>query len=352
MTTAIHTRQSELTPYEAEQIRRIAAWKSEPPNPLSELWKRIALPAARAIERIIPDRVVRAAIMKSYDASELLADREDVRRRAGVRDLVELRQGPLERSDRLAIEVGSSAQALGAVEGAATGAGGILTTFLDVPLLFVLALRAIRKIAHCYGYPMVHHKDRHFALGVMAAALAGSLEVRRERIHRLRELEELLIEETQEEILTEEALSFLFQIELLGDIPGIGAISGAALNWLFMRRVDETARMVFQERWLRENGKVEHIEPAEAPARHLAGGWSGALRRATYAGGYSLGFGATLPVYAVASLFRPMDNALVRGLRDGATAATERVDRVAAWTRGETPPPADDQQRAPALAPA
>ena len=324
-----------LTPYEADQVRRIAAWKSEPPNALSELWKRVSLPVARAIEPIIPDRAVRAAITRSYDASERLAGREDIQRRAGVRDLAELAHGRLERCDRLAIETGASAQALAAAEGAATGAGGLLTTFLDVPLLFILGLGTIRRIGHCYGYPLEHHKDRHFALGVMAAALAGSLEVRRQRIHRLRELEDLLIEETEEDILLEEALSFLFQLEIFADIPGIGAISGAALNWHFMRRVDQTARMVFQERWLRDNGKVEQIEPAEVHARHLAPGWAGTLNRVAYSGCYYLGFGVALPAFAVASLFRPNhNNALFQGLRDGAAAATERADQVAAWTQG------------------
>jgi hypothetical protein len=341
-----------MTPYEADQVRRIAAWKSEPPNPLSELWKRLSLPAARAIDRIIPDRAVQAAITKAYDASERLAGQEDIKRRAGVRDLSELAQGPLERCDRLAIEAGGSAQVLGAVEGAVTGAGGLLTTFLDVPLLFVLALATIRRIGHCYGYPLEHHKDRHFALGVMTAALAGSLEVRRERVHRLRELEDLLVEETEEDIILEEALSFLFQLEIFADIPGVGTISGAALNWHFMRRVDETARMVFQERWLRDIGKVEHIEPVEAHARHLALGWTGTLNRVAYSGCYCLGFGVALPAYAVASLLRPIDDALFRGLRNGATAATERIDQLAAQARGGSVSSVEGQEATPALAPA
>jgi hypothetical protein len=328
MSKARNTHRSELTPYEADQVRRIAAWKSEPPNPVSELWKRITLPVARRIEKIIPERVVRAAIMKAYDASEVLAARGDIRRRAGVRDIAELQHRPLEDCDRLAIGVGAEAEAVAAVEGALTGAGGILTTFLDVPLLFVVGLAAIRRIGHCYGYPLEHHKDRHFVLGVMIAALADSLAVRRERIHQLRELEELLIEETQEDILTEEALSFLFQLEVFEGVPGVGTISGGVLNWLFMQRIEETARMVFQARWLRDKGKIDHVEPVKVHARLLARGWAGTLNRLAYSGCYSLGFGASLPLYAVASLFRTTDSALPRGLHDGAAAAARSVDQL------------------------
>ena len=335
-THAVH--RSELTPYEAEQVRRIAAWKSEPPHSLGELWKRATLPAAHAIERAIPHRVVRAAITRAYDASEVLAGEEDVKRRARISDLADLRQGPLERCDRLAVAIGSAAEGLAAVEGAATGAGGLFTTFLDVPLLFVLGLRTIRKIGHCYGYPLARHQDRHFVLGVMTVAMAASLDIRRERIHRLRELEELLIEETQEDVLTEEALSVLFQLEIFGEIPGVGAISGGVLNWHYMRRVVETARMLFQERWMRDNDKLTYVDPAEVHPRHLASGWSGTLNRVAYSGCYGLGFGLALPVYAVASLLRPMDNALTRGLRDGAAAALERSGGFVERTRGLSHP--------------
>jgi hypothetical protein len=334
MSTQVQAQPAKLTAYESEQVRRIAAWKSEPPNPLSELWKRITRPGVKLIERTIPDRLVRSAIEKGYDITEILAGEEDIQRRAGVKDLGELRDKPLEECDRLAEQVALAAQALAVAEGAVTGAGGMLTTLLDVPLLFILALRTIIKTGHCYGYPFHHRKGRHFALGVLIAAISGSLEVRRQRISRLRELEDLLLEETQEEIIAEELLSFLFQLEIFEEVPGVGVISGAVLNVTFMHRVDVTARRVFQERWLRDNGKITVIEPAESHPRALAAGWSGALGRAAYAACYGVGFGVAVPVCMVGLLFRPMNNALTRGLRDGATAADQQAQRALGWMRG------------------
>ena len=312
----------ELTDYEREQVRQIADWKSEPPNPLSELWKMITLPVARLIERVVPDSVVRAAIDRSYDAAELLAGRRDIRHRAGVKSLPEMRRKPLEECDAVAKQVGIAAQAAATgARGAATGAGGVLTTAADVPLLFVLALRTILKIGHCYGYSLDHRKDRPFVVGILIAATSGSLETRRQRLDQLHQLEDLLLEETQEEILAEEALTFLFQLEEFEEVPGIGAISGGLLNLTFMHRVDVTARRVFQERWLCDNGKVGVIAPTEVPARVLAPGWTGALGRAAYSGCYYVGFGASLSFWMAASLLRSTDNALARGLRDGAMAA-------------------------------
>jgi hypothetical protein len=336
MKTQAETARTELTAYESEQVQQIATWKSKPPNPVSEMWKRIILPGARVVEKLIPDRVVQAAVEKSYDIAERLAGQEDIRRRAGVKDLHKLRDKPLEECDRLAKEVGLAAQTLAVAEGAATGAGGVLTTLVDVPLLFVLSLRTILRIGHCYGYPLEHQRSRHFVLGVLLTALSGSLETRRHRLNRLREIEELLIVETQEEIVTEELFSFLFQLEIFEEVPGVGAISGALLNLAFMHRVDMTAQRVFQERWLQDNGKVDLIAPAPESARHLAPGWAGALGRVAYSGCYGLGFGVALPVYAIATLFRPIDNAVTRGIRDGASAAVESAESMRNRARATT----------------
>ena len=167
-----------LTEYEAEQVRRIAEWKALPPNPFTEIWQTITLPVARVVERLIPERLAEVAIEKLDDLADLLAGQEDIKRRAGVDDLAELRHRPLEECDRLARQTGWTADVLGTAEGAATGAGGVWTTLLDIPLLFLLSLRTIRKIGHCYGYTLEAPSSRAFVLGVLITALSGSRESR------------------------------------------------------------------------------------------------------------------------------------------------------------------------------
>ena len=165
--------------------------------------------------------------------------------------------------------------------------------------------------------------------------MAGTLEARRTRLHRLRELEDLLIEEIQEEIFAEEVLSFLFQLEIFEGIPGVGPLSGAVLNGLFMRRVGEYGPDGLPGALAagKRQGPLDRAGPG-APLQLTGMGWSGALGRVAYSGCYCLGFGVALPVYAVASLLRPMDNALVRGLRDGAAAASDRAEKLTARARG------------------
>jgi hypothetical protein len=328
MSTTTEGGKSVLTAYEAEQVREIAAWKSKPPNSFAELFKRVTLGAADLLEKIIPDRPVEIAIDKLYSASEMLASQEDVMREAGVQDLAELRDKPLEFCDGLAFRVAAVSRIWATVEGAATGAGGVLTTMIDLPLLFVLSLRTIIKIGHCYGYPLDRQADKPFVLGVLVAALSGTLETKRGRLKQLREIEQLLLEETQEEIVAEEAISLLFQLEIFEEIPGIGALSGALLNLGFMNRVDNTARRVFQEHWLHDAGKVDVIEPLDTHDRHLAPGWAGTLGRAAYSTCYGLSFAATLPAWAVVSLFRSRDNDDTRGLSEGARDGVQAADRT------------------------
>ncbi len=252
----------QLTAYQSDQIAQIAAWKSRPPNPLSEILDRVTLPTAKLVEKIIPDVAVRFAIERSFELAVLLAGQEEIKRRGGVNDLSDLQKKQLEDCDRLALQTGIFSQVFSTVQGAVTGTGGALTTLIDIPLLFVLSLWTILKIGHCYGYPLDQRRDRHFILGLLITAISETSELRKQRLDDLHELEELLIEETQQEILAEEIMSILFLLEVFDGIPGIGAISGAILNLSFMRRVENTARRVFQERWLKDTGKVRSIAPA------------------------------------------------------------------------------------------
>jgi hypothetical protein len=282
-----------LTEYEAEQVREIAAWKSRPPNPFGELFKRIARPGSNLVERVLPDSLVKTAIDRAYDVAHRAAD--------GVAPP----ERSLEECDAEALGVGSTANVVALAEGALTGAGGPITTLVDMPLLFLLSLRTIVRIGRCYGYPLDQERDRKFVLGVMIAAASGSLAVRLDRLGQLRDVEDWFLYETQEEIITGELASLLFQLEVFGEVPGVGAVSGALLNLAFIKRIEVTSRRVFEERWLRDRGKVDVIEPEQTHARALAHGWAGALVRVAYAGGYSVGYATALPFWLVTSLVRP-----------------------------------------------
>ncbi len=342
MSASTHAKRHKLTDYEESQARAIALWKSAPPHPLSELWKMVLIPAAHLLGRVLPAPLVRFSIERAYDAAEFAAGQKDIELQAGVAELSELHKRPMEECDRLATRVGIAAELLATAEGVATGSGGVWTTLLDVPLVFVLALRTIIKVGHCYGYRLDQWKDRPFVLGVFIVATSNTLEDRRARLKQLREMEQFMLVQAQVNMVSEEVLSFIFQLEIFEDIPGIGAVTGGLLNLTFMQRIEHTARRVFQERWLLDNGKIEtELRPADVPARQLARGWRGAMGRAVYGGCYYAGFGAALPLWlavralpftggpALAAIGANGNGRTRTGQAAGATSARRRRARLA-----------------------
>ncbi len=319
--------ESRLTEYEQEQIEQIAQWKSQPPNPFAELFKQILLQFASLVEKVIPDNLVRSAIEQAYHVATLLDSEASIRRAAGVSELGELRHRPLEECDRLAHRESSIALIMATIEGGATGAGGALTTLVDIPLLFVLSLRTIRRIGHCYGYALDQERNKVLVMNILITATSGSLATRRARIDQLREIEHWVVEETEEDILAEEALALLLQLEVFESVPAVGLVSGALLNLAFVRRVELAARRIFQERWLEDNGKVRNIKPAEVHERHLVEGLRGAVGRAAYSGCYSLGFGAAVPLWLAASVARSLGRASRQSV-DHAWARIESARRL------------------------
>jgi hypothetical protein len=206
----------------------------------------------------------------------------------------------------------------------------VWTALLDVPLLFTLCLRTIIMTGHCYGYPLDRPTDKAWVLGALAVALSDTRHKRTQLMERLRRIEHLMLEEIQQDIVVEETASLLTQIEIFEDIPVFGAVTGGLLNLSVAHRADVTARHLFQERWLRDNGKLDTIEPAPdsslgIPTTH---GWDGAFARAGYSTVYGLSFGAAFPVHLLGMMFAPISRPITSGIRDGARAAIHGANAV------------------------
>lgn len=285
-----------LSEYETAQVERIAAWKGAYPNPVGELLRRTALPVARVVEKLIPNRLALASIDAAYRAAMITSGRPDQGRDEEATK-TSSSSANLEDCDRQSRMVGTFAQGIGTVEGAFTGAGGVWTTVLDIPLLFTLCLRTILKIGHCYGFALNQPRDKAWVLGAFAVALSSTRERRVELIAKLRDIEDLVLEQTEEQVVVEEAAALITQIEVFEDIPVFGAVTGALLNLSVVHKTDVTARRLFQERWLRTAGKIDAIEPVLSDNSLPSNvGWAGAFARLVYSTTRGVSFVAALPV--------------------------------------------------------
>ncbi len=147
-----------------------------------------------------------------------------------------------------------------ALEGAGTGAGGILLGIADFPLLLSIKMKFLFEVASAYGYDVRDYRERLFLLHLFQLAFA-----REEKKEDLIERVENWASEAESLPEKEEYLAHIdwkeFQLDyrdyidlakLLQLIPGFGAIVGAVANSRFLDLLSETAMNGYRMRWFSE----------------------------------------------------------------------------------------------------
>ncbi len=321
-----------LNDHEAEQVRAIALWKSERPSRLLESYRVLTRPLSRLAAKVVPRSLAKEALDRLEALAEFRDPAADIVEAAGVSALPDLLDRPLEECDRLALMVSVRSEHRALVEGmvpAAIGValpmgGGAAAAVADIPVLLEAAVRATRRVGHCYGFPLVGEADRRFVVAVLELANhEGPIGEVEERLGLWAEGGPPASKDDGSEASSAigEAVVDDLPIEA---IPIVGDVANLVMDYAFVRRVDATARRVFQERWLRANGKVESIAPAsESRRRSSVEGLVAVSSEVAYAGAYGVAFGvifpATLAALAVESV---APEVVLRGFRDGASAAT------------------------------
>lgn len=311
-----------LSPYEAARVREIAAWKSTRISRLTEVIDTLTTPVTWAVGHFIP----RNAVTRVVTSMEWVAHRSDplneVLKAAGVASLAELREGRLEECDALASMFTARAERFAVVESAATGFGGPL---FHVPAQLIAALRSITRIGHCYGYELDDSLGHAVVLDILEIATLDSLEERQRLIERLHTAidqqeealpgSEDLLHRTSRNLIAEEAVDL---------IPVVGTAVSFLFDSQFMHGVDEAARRIFQERWLRDHGRVEEIPPASLETRRSSLEEFGlALGQGLYCIGAVTGFTVSFPCRLVQHAVGRTSHSASSGARAGTDCAVK-----------------------------
>ncbi|MFV8826897.1 EcsC family protein [Alkalihalobacterium sp. APHAB7] len=145
-----------------------------------------------------------------------------------------------------------------AVEGAGTGAGGILLGMADFPLLLGIKMKFLFETASCYGYDVNNFRERLFILYLFQ--LAFSSEEKRKEVYEIVSNWDEYVQTvpTEEEYLENinwkefqlEYRDHIDLVKMLQLIPGFGAIVGAAANYHFLDVLGETAKNGYRMRLL------------------------------------------------------------------------------------------------------
>ncbi|KKK36411.1 ecsC [Mesobacillus campisalis] len=129
-----------------------------------------------------------------------------------------------------------------AIEGAGTGAGGILLGFADFPLLLSIKMKFLFEAASIYGFDTSKYEERLFLLYVFQLAFSGE-ETRRETYDLIREWEACknsLLEMDWKEF-QQEYRDYIDLVKMAQMLPGIGAVVGAYANYNLLDQLGETA---------------------------------------------------------------------------------------------------------------
>jgi hypothetical protein len=308
------------TPYEAAQIGEIAAWKSMLPSRISQAVDLLASPLTWVVGHVVP----RSAVTRIVASMETVAAQADipaeVARIAGVAGVPDLASRSLEECDRLACMFSARAERLALVEGTVFSLGG---PFVHVPQQLIASLRSVTRIGHCYGYTLGRPQDRALVIDVLEIAMLPDPAERIavvESLHAALDADGDSLGEAQDVLY--HATRTMFAEEALDLVPVVGTAVSFLFDNQFMHAVDVTARRIFQERWLRDRGRVASIPPAAVASRSSSIGEVGlAIGQCLYCVGAVAGFTTTFPCRMVQHAVGRPGSPIAAGSRHGSDRA-------------------------------
>jgi uncharacterized protein (DUF697 family) len=239
-----------MNEYELKAYDEILAWKRKLLKPSSVL-NRMSKKVQAKINGYIPEKVqtaITAAIKNMVQAT--LTGSQWITKKNQAAGLT------LEEKDRLVTEKLSNYRKTAVVEGAGTGAGGILLGLADFPLLLTIKMKFLFDAASIYGFDTKNYEERIFILQVFKLAFSSD-DVRNETFtvieHWEARKQEFLEMDWQE--FQQEYRDYLDFAKMLQMMPGIGAAVGAVVNYNLLDRLGETTKNCYRLRLLTSASK-------------------------------------------------------------------------------------------------
>ncbi|CAM3045153.1 EcsC family protein [Filibacter tadaridae] len=137
------------------------------------------------------------------------------------------------------------------IEGAGTGAGGILLGLADFPLLLSIKMKFLFEAAAVYGFDTDVYEERLFLLHVFQLAFSSG-ETRKETLSIIEnwEVQKHLIADMDWRDFQQGYRDHIDLVKMFQLIPGFGAIVGAFANYNLLDQLGETAMNAYRLRLL------------------------------------------------------------------------------------------------------
>ncbi|MED4206068.1 EcsC family protein [Neobacillus mesonae] len=236
-----------MNEYELKVYDEVEDWKRKLTR-RSGMMKRLSKKAQVKVNEYIPDKVhqmmtdsIKAMVKATLLGSQLTTNHNQA---LGL---------TLEEKDELVRKKISTYQKTAIVEGAGTGAGGILLGLADFPLLLSIEMKFLFETAAIYGFNTKEYEERLFILHVFQLAFSSD-EIRRETLEDIENWEsrkEQLVEMDWRKF-QQEYRDYIDLAKMLQLVPGIGAFVGAYANNNILKTLGETAMNAFRIRLLQK----------------------------------------------------------------------------------------------------
>lgn len=162
---------------------------------------------------------------------------------------------PFEGREKLVKEKISFYKKTAMIEGAGTGAGGVLMGFADFPLLLSIKIKFLYDVASIYGFDVRDYKERLYILKIFQLAFSSQAAANR-IFYEMENWEELSrtlpssLELFDWRGFQQEYRDYIDIAKLLQMVPGIGALIGAYTNSKLLDKLGITAMNSYRMRIL------------------------------------------------------------------------------------------------------
>jgi hypothetical protein len=212
----------------------------------SGLISRTSKKAQLKVNGLIPDKIhtVMTESIKNMVKATLIGSNITTKKRPStVLSLYE--------RDELFKEKLSSFRKTAVIEGAGTGAGGIMLGLVDFPLLLSIKMKFLFEAATIYGFDPSEYEERLFILHVFQLAFSSE-ETRKETLLIIEnwEVQKHLIADMDWRDFQQGYRDHIDLVKMFQLIPGFGAIVGAFANYNLLDQLGETAMNSYRLRLL------------------------------------------------------------------------------------------------------
>ncbi|MBD8006455.1 EcsC family protein [Bacillus norwichensis] len=237
-----------MTEYEKNIIEEIRKW-SRKINKRSSLMNRISKKAQTKVNGFIPEKfheIMTESIKNMVKATLVGSDFLTRKNQASDMRLFE--------RDELVKRKLDGYRKTAVIEGAGTGAGGILLGLADFPLLLSIEMKFLFEVAAIYGFDTEDYSERLFILHVFLLAFSSD-DTRKRTFNIIANWEEEKgqLADMDWREFQQEYRDYIDLVKMLQLIPGFGAIVGAYANYNLLDHLGETAMNAYRLRLLNEN---------------------------------------------------------------------------------------------------